>query len=108
MWQNYQHMDTNNMIESWHKTLKRNHLRNERNVRADYLIYLLQGAVNKDFRIAYYKIKHGIEPLTLSAYDKQRQAKAMALTIEVASQLVTPNMEESKVTLPLCSLSSHF
>ena len=91
------------MIESGHK-LKEESL-GKRAQRAGRLPHLFAArAVNKDFRIAYYKIKHA---LTLSAYDKQRQAKAMAVTIGVASPLVTPNMEESKVTAPLCSLSSH-
>ncbi|KAG0195928.1 hypothetical protein BGX28_000358 [Mortierella sp. GBA30] len=92
----HQHIDTNNLIESWHKTLKKHHLGSERNVRADFLIYLLQGVVNQDFRLTYYKIKNGFQPLALSSYDKQRKAKAMALRFDQALELVNGRLEESK------------
>lgn len=68
-------------------------------MRADYLIYLLQGAMNQDFRVTYYKIKNGFQPITLSRYDKQRKAKAMALDFDEATELVTEKTEESKVSL---------
>ncbi|KAI7826598.1 hypothetical protein BC939DRAFT_491767 [Gamsiella multidivaricata] len=66
-WTAYHRMDgqevtTNNWVESWHKTLKQKHLGHERNVRADYLVYLLEGAVDADFRVEYFKIKNGLAP----------------------------------------------
>ncbi|KAF9934067.1 hypothetical protein BGZ67_004024 [Mortierella alpina] len=94
--QDYQHIDTNNLVESWHKTLKQHHLGNERNVRTDYLMYVLLGVVDQDFRVTYFKIKNGIQPLALSENDKKRKAKAMELTVERALELITERMEEQK------------
>ncbi|KAF9342095.1 hypothetical protein BGX26_008378, partial [Mortierella sp. AD094] len=71
--EDYQHVDTNNLLESWHKTLKKNYLGKERNVRADYLLYTLQGPVNIDTRIEYIKINQGILPTPLSEYDRKRK-----------------------------------
>ncbi|KAI8601364.1 hypothetical protein EDD21DRAFT_374660 [Dissophora ornata] len=94
--QDYQHVDTNNLIESWRNTLKKRHLGSERNVRADFLIYLLQEVTNTDFRIAYYKIRQGLQPLQLSEYDRERRAKAMALDFDTARNMVTEKMDERK------------
>ncbi|KAI8597229.1 hypothetical protein EDD21DRAFT_385987 [Dissophora ornata] len=96
MRQDYQHVDTNNLIESWHKTLKKHHLGSERNVRADFLIYLLQGVTNTDFRVTYYKIRQGLQPLQLSEYDRKRRAKAMALDFDTARNMITERMDERK------------
>ncbi|KAG0272366.1 hypothetical protein BGZ97_010990, partial [Linnemannia gamsii] len=61
--ENYQHTNTNNLVESWHKTLKRQHLGYERDLRADDLVCLLQGVVDVDFRTTHFKITHGLQPL---------------------------------------------
>ena len=84
-------------MESWHKTLKKVHLGHERNVRADYLIYLLHNIVNTDFRVTYLKIKTGLLSVELSTYDKTRKAKAMRLEHSLAKDMVTEQMNESKV-----------
>ncbi|KAF9099680.1 hypothetical protein BGX27_000541 [Mortierella sp. AM989] len=75
--ENYQHIDTNNLIESWHKTLRHQFLGRERNVRPDYLIYLLQGAVEIGFRVSYLVTVKGAAPVTLDGYLKKRKAKAL-------------------------------
>ncbi|KAI8597023.1 hypothetical protein EDD21DRAFT_357627 [Dissophora ornata] len=57
-------VDTNNLIESWHTTLKRRHLGHECNVRVIYLSYLLQGVArlsynvlqDKEWSSAYYPV----------------------------------------------------
>lgn len=90
-------MDTNNLVESWHRTLKTHHLGKERNLRADYVVYLLQGAVEVDFRMTYLKINRGIQPLQISQYDKKRKARAMALSLEDARHKITENAGEGKV-----------
>ncbi|KAG0218945.1 hypothetical protein BGX31_011471, partial [Mortierella sp. GBA43] len=94
--ENYQHIDTNNLVESWHKTLKRHHLGKERNLRADFVVYLLQGAVDRDFRMTYLKINRGVQPLRLSQYDKKRKGRAMELSLDIARIMITVNLDEGK------------
>lgn len=84
-------------MESWHKTLKRHHLGKERNLRADFVVYLLQGTVDRDFRVTYLKVKQGIQPMRLSHYDKKRKARAMALSDEDARDKVIMNIAENTV-----------
>jgi len=91
---NYQHTNTNNLVESWHKTLKRQHLGHERDLRADDLVCLLQGVVDIDFRTSHFKVVHGLQPIPLSDYDKDIRAKAMALEFENAKNMVTEMIEE--------------
>jgi len=62
-----------------------------------YVVYLLQGAVDLDFRMAYLKISRGIEPLPLSLYDKKRKARAMALSLVDARDKVSRIIDEGKV-----------
>ncbi|KAI8357387.1 hypothetical protein B0O80DRAFT_496160 [Mortierella sp. GBAus27b] len=97
--ENYQHIDTNNLVESWHKTLKRHHLGKERNLRADFVVYLLQGAVDRDFRMTYLKINRGVQPLRLSQYDKKRKGRAMELSLDIARIMITVNLDEGKATV---------
>lgn len=66
-------------------------------MRTDYLMYLLLGVVDQDFRVSYFKIKNGIQPIVLSENDKRRKAKAMAISAERALELITEMMEEQKV-----------
>ena len=73
------------------------HLRQERNVRADYLIYLLQGAVDLDFRVSYYKIANGYERIPLSAADKERRKRAEEVPFDDALASVDLRLEENKV-----------
>ncbi|KAF9079428.1 hypothetical protein BGX23_004124, partial [Mortierella sp. AD031] len=94
--ENYQHTNTNNLVESWHKTLKRQHLGYERDLRADDLVCLLQGVVDVDFRTIHFKITHGLQPIVLSKYDKANKAKAMALAFDVASNMVSEEAEQFK------------
>ncbi|KAG0219290.1 hypothetical protein BGW41_008258, partial [Actinomortierella wolfii] len=91
-----QEITTNNWIESWHKTLKQKYLGHERQVRADYLLYLLQAAVN-DIRMDYIKIKNGLLPLPTSKLDRMRKGRATAVPLERALQMVTPLLGENKV-----------
>lgn len=84
-------------MESWHRTLKSHHLGKEHNFRVDYVVYLLQGAVDLDFRTSYLKINRGIMPLQLSHYDKKRKARAMKLSLADARDKITENADEGKV-----------
>ncbi|KAF8923992.1 hypothetical protein BGZ58_002311, partial [Dissophora ornata] len=73
------------------------HLRSSSSeVSADFPICILQGAINTDFRVAYYNIKKGLLLLALSGYAKKRKAKAMELDISTAKSLPTEKLEESK------------
>ncbi|KAG0354803.1 hypothetical protein BGZ54_001477, partial [Gamsiella multidivaricata] len=98
---NYQHVDTNNLVESWHKTPKKVHLGNERNVCADYLIFLLYNIIKTDFRVTYLKTRKGLLPVELSAYDKMKKAKAMNLELSLAKDMITEKMDEFKDPLYL-------
>ncbi|KAK3830938.1 MAG: hypothetical protein JOS17DRAFT_775154 [Linnemannia elongata] len=92
----YHHTNTNNLVESWHKTLKRQHLGYERDLHADDLICLLQGVVDVDFRATHFKITHGLQPIVLSQYGKANKAKAMALAFDVAGNMVSKEAEQFK------------
>ncbi|KAF9079089.1 hypothetical protein BGX23_005099, partial [Mortierella sp. AD031] len=94
--ENYQHTNTNNLVESWHKTLKRQHLGYERDLRGDDLICLLQGVVDIDFRTSHFKIVNGLQPMPLSEYDKSIKAKAMALSFDDAKVMTSELIEERK------------
>jgi hypothetical protein len=92
-------VDTNNLVESWHKTLKSGHLGSQRKIRVDHLIWMLQGAVDINLRVQNYLNEKGILPMTLSGYDKARRDKAMALDREVVDKMISTEriMDESKV-----------
>lgn len=68
-------------------------------MRADYLIWLLEGEVNTDFRLEYFKIRHGLAPPPMTKEDKSRKAKAEAISLEHAFSLVTTVLNENKVQL---------
>ncbi|GJJ71900.1 hypothetical protein EMPS_04257 [Entomortierella parvispora] len=84
----YQHTNTNNLVESWHKTLKRRHLQKRRNLRADDLVFILQGKVDIDFQDTLFKISRNLVERPLSTYDKERKSKAMGLEHTTAIQMV--------------------
>ncbi|KAF9914386.1 hypothetical protein FBU30_002587, partial [Linnemannia zychae] len=86
--QAYPDLTTNNLIESWHKSLKRIYLGKERNVRPDYLMYVLMNAVERDFRISYFLVKQGYQAPSLSTQDKLRKKKAFDLPAENAALMV--------------------
>ncbi|KAF8944945.1 hypothetical protein BGZ46_006144, partial [Entomortierella lignicola] len=83
----YQHNDTNNLVESWHKTLKSQYLGSERNLRPDDLLHLLQGVVNIDFRTIYYKRLNNMIAHKLSSYDMKEKAKADAVDFVTAQTM---------------------
>lgn len=68
-------------------------------MRADSVVYLLQGAVDRDFRVNYLKINRGIQPLELSQYDKKRKGRAMALSLAAARDKVAKNIDDGKVCM---------
>ncbi|KAK3811035.1 MAG: hypothetical protein J3Q66DRAFT_350829 [Benniella sp.] len=70
MREDYQHIDTNNLLECWFRTLKRYHLE-DRKLRADFVIHKLQGAIDDDFRVQYIKVKHGVQHVKLSKWRKK-------------------------------------
>jgi hypothetical protein len=69
----------------------------ERDLRPDDLVFLLQGVVDIDFRTTYFKIANKLLPIRLSEYDAKRKAKAMELPIEIAKDMVTAMVDDSKV-----------
>ena len=94
---NYQHNDTNNLVESWHKTLKSQYLRSERNLRPDDLVHLLQGVVDIDFRTLYFKRLNNMIPHKLSSYNIKEKAKTDAIDLDIAKTMVGPDTDEQKV-----------
>ncbi|KAI8359346.1 hypothetical protein B0O80DRAFT_440063, partial [Mortierella sp. GBAus27b] len=91
----YQHVNTNNLLESWFRTLKEYHLERRR-PRADFVIHMLQGRIESEFRVQYVKVRQGIQPVQLSQYDKVRKEKAMQLSLEEAGSKVTENIKKRK------------
>ncbi|KAF9189314.1 hypothetical protein BGZ51_009708 [Haplosporangium sp. Z 767] len=85
---NHQHIDTNNLVERWHRTLKHNYMEGRRNLRADDLIYILQGVVDIQFRTEYYKATNRFDVHRLSDYEKRQKAKATAVDPEFAMTLI--------------------
>lgn len=72
------------------------YLGRERNVRADCLLYLLQGALD-DIHVEYIKMRDGLAPLPLSKEDKLRKRRAAAVPLEHALSMATPLLDEKKV-----------
>ncbi|KAF9188568.1 hypothetical protein BGZ51_000509 [Haplosporangium sp. Z 767] len=61
---------------NWHKSLKKHYLRNERNVRPDYLMYILITEIDLDSHATYFMIKNGLEAPKMSKADKRRKKRA--------------------------------
>ncbi|KAK3835443.1 MAG: hypothetical protein J3R72DRAFT_451572, partial [Linnemannia gamsii] len=78
----YQHINTNNLVESWHATLKRQHMEHIRDMRGDDLIHLLTGVDT------HFKVIHGLEPIALSEYDKAIKEKAMVLPLAASKDMI--------------------
>ncbi|KAF9920166.1 hypothetical protein FBU30_010047 [Linnemannia zychae] len=76
---NYQNMDTNNLVERWHRNLKHTYLDGKRNLRADDLIYILLGVVDNRYRINYFKITRGLQQHQLTTYEKRRLQRAASV-----------------------------
>jgi hypothetical protein len=53
--------------------------------------------VHFDFRITYYKISRGLQPITLSESAAARKVKAMALPFVDAKDMVTEVFQDKKV-----------
>ncbi|KAK3816503.1 MAG: hypothetical protein J3Q66DRAFT_401662 [Benniella sp.] len=93
--EDYQHIDTNNLLESWFKALKQHCLEGKRHLRVDHIIFILQGAIDRDFRTQYVKVKQGIQPTKPSRYDVERKSKAETLELEAARKMIRRD-DESK------------
>lgn len=89
---------TNNLLESWHKSLKKHYLRNERNVRPDYLMYMLMTEIDLDSRVTYFMIKNGLEIPKMSKSDKRRKKRADDLPEDVAEQMVRSELANGIVS----------
>jgi hypothetical protein len=90
-------INTNNLVENWHRTLKNVYLEKKKNVRADCLIYILQGPVDVDFQITRDDIISGRQRPPLSMYDKRRWREAQEIEVDRALEMVALDMQESKV-----------
>jgi len=84
-------------VESWHKTFKKQYLGYTRDLRPDDLVFLLQGSVDIDFRTTYYKISHGLQPITLSEHAMARKKKATALPFVDAKDMITEMPQDRMV-----------
>lgn len=84
-------------METWHKTLKRQHLGSQRNLRPDDLVHLLQGAVDVDFQQRLVQITGGFADPPMSTYDASRKKKAMDLNFAAAGLMVKSLAPELKV-----------
>jgi hypothetical protein len=68
-----------------------------RDLRPDDLVFLLQGSVDIDFRISYYKISRGLQPIRLSESAAKRKAKAMVLPFVDAKDMIDEMFPDKKV-----------
>jgi len=66
-----------------------------RKLRADFVIHKLQGAIDDDFRVQYIKVKHGVQHVKLSKWEKERQARAARLDLEEAKSMVNKSKNNS-------------
>ncbi len=76
-------MDTNNLIESWHSTLKRQYITNRKR-RADMVVYILTKAVEYDFKIDNFQSFHRIgkmSPTHIHLSSRQRLSDQIHMTI---------------------------
>ncbi|KAF9584081.1 hypothetical protein BGW38_007631 [Lunasporangiospora selenospora] len=89
---NYQHVDTNNLLESWFHTLKSHYLDGKTGYRADVVISMLQGEIERDFKAQLLKVAHGVQAVKHSEYDNEREKEAMALDVGTAKAMVTENV----------------
>ncbi|KAF9908070.1 hypothetical protein BX616_000247 [Lobosporangium transversale] len=94
--EDYQHVNTNNLLESWFNALETHALEGKRGLRIDLLIYKLQGPIDQDFRTQYFKVKNGIQLATLSQYDQERLARAMAVSPVEARAMVCEKLVEKE------------
>jgi len=81
-------MDTNNLVERWHRNLKHNYLEGKRNLRADDLVYILLGVVDNQFRTNYFKVVSGLQPHQLTTYEKKRRERAARIGLERAKTMI--------------------
>ncbi|KAF9970696.1 hypothetical protein BGZ65_010938, partial [Modicella reniformis] len=79
----YQHVDTNNLLECWFRTLKRYRLEN-RKLRVDFVIH--RNALIKTSKSSTSRSNMECKPVKLS----------VALDLEEAKGMVRENMIESK------------
>ncbi|KAF9344663.1 hypothetical protein BGX26_004058 [Mortierella sp. AD094] len=108
MREGHQQINTNNLVESWHKTLKEQHLRKERNLRPDDLIYLLQGVVDVDFRTTYLRIVNDMQDVKLLEHDHKRKSKAMVISFNDAQNMVTAMIEDQKFLIKSFTTDSKY
>ncbi|KAF9581288.1 hypothetical protein BGW38_001750 [Lunasporangiospora selenospora] len=67
--ENYQHVDTNNLLEFWFHTLNSNYLDGRCGHRVDVVMFMLQGEIERDFKTQLVKVDHGVQPVKQSEYD---------------------------------------
>ncbi|KAG0354591.1 hypothetical protein BGZ54_001585 [Gamsiella multidivaricata] len=60
-------------------------------------MWMLAAVIELDFRITYFKVKNRLEAPKMSKFDKARQAKARALSIDEAKQMVTSEVELGEI-----------
>lgn len=85
---------TNNWIESWHARLKADHLDGDRNPRVDWLVFLLQDRVDREFRFAYLKTKRGFQPIPWRKEDEERKRKADKVSFDEAQRKINYNKDQ--------------
>ncbi|KAK3834071.1 MAG: hypothetical protein J3R72DRAFT_452558 [Linnemannia gamsii] len=83
--EDYQHINTNNLVESWHATLKRQHMEHIRDMRV----------VDIDFRTHHFK------PIALSEYDKAIKEKATVLPLAASKDMIAKLDENNEFIVNL-------
>ncbi|KAI1001640.1 hypothetical protein K3495_g6560 [Podosphaera aphanis] len=85
---NMLNINTNNLIESWHRSLKTEYLGSVRKQRIDLLVYLLLEDVSPDFCVKVGRIINGLDNRRRSDTEQKQLALSVALANEIASSFI--------------------
>lgn len=95
-------INTNNYIESWHGTLKREYLGTLRRQRPDYLVHLLVDKIVPDFQLEDKQCELGLLSWTYNQAEKEAKRKADAASLG----LVNGNTVHSFTTDAIYNISA--
>ncbi|KAL0582105.1 hypothetical protein ABG067_008213, partial [Albugo candida] len=87
-WRQHATFHTNNLIESYHNQLKSFYIGRSRQLRVDYLIYLLSSVVIADYRLESIKSMYGVKEINLTMDEEKKKKKAFELDYDIANAMV--------------------
>lgn len=96
-----QEVHTNNLIESWHNTLKTVYLKSTRKQRTDMLVYMLLNEVLIDLRKKVTQISLGFMPRRTNLVEGQQQDLCKAIPDEIALSMVSRTLLDDNIDFPV-------